>query len=93
MQQVEEVFWSQLHSIQEEVVRQYLNQFERGEPADLYGVTYDTIYSLLELIDGYRESYRLGISLVDKESGEIINPDRFLHDQCEQYLRYQNKIP
>lgn len=92
MQYTEEIFWRKLQILQEEVVCQYACQLENGAPIDLYEITFDTICSILELIDGYKGSNCLGISLVDKESGQVINQDRFLHDRCEQYLRYQSQI-
>lgn len=89
MRHIEEVFWKQLQILQEEIVCRHTGQLEKGIPTDLYEITFDTISSMLELIDGYRESHRQGISLVDKESGQTINPDRFLHDRCEKYLYCQ----
>lgn len=85
VQLVEENFWGNLKIIQEEIVCSYSSQLEKGISLDLYEITFDTIYSILELIDGYRGN-SLGISLVDKESGQVINQDRFLHDRCEKYL-------
>ena len=87
MQHIEEAFWKQLQILQEEIVGRYACQLESGVPADLYGITFDTICSMLELIDGYKGSNCSGISLVDKESRQVINQDRFLHDRCGQYLR------
>ena len=86
MQHIEESFWRQLQILQDEIVCSYVSRLEKEKSVDYYEITFDTIYFMLEMIDGYRGS-NLGICLVDKESGQIINQDRFLHDRCEKYLR------
>lgn len=88
MQHIEENFWRQLQVLQEEIVCSYVSRSGKDKSVDFYEITFDTIYSMLEMIDGYRGN-NLGISLVDKESGQIINQDRFLHDRCEEYLCYK----
>lgn len=88
MQHIEQSFWGQLQVLQEEIVCNYVKRREKEKSIDFYEITFDTIYSMLEVIDGYRGS-DLGISLVDKKSGQIINQDRFLHDRCGEYLRYK----
>lgn len=89
MQYIEETFWRQLRILQEEIVCNYVSRIEDGVSVDLYEITFDTLYSMLELIDGYRGSGS-GFSLVDRKSGQVVNQDRFMHDRCEKYLCDKN---
>lgn len=50
-------------------------------------VTYETIYSLMELIDGLVNSNIRG-EIISVPSGKIINTNENLHDYCEEYLNY-----
>ena len=52
--------------------------------------TYETIYALLELIDGYGPD-KNKYDLINANNGVIINKDVNLHDKCEDYLKFTNK--
>ncbi|MGO5077006.1 hypothetical protein ACTQ3M_04670 [Oscillospiraceae bacterium LCP25S3_E10] len=51
----------------------------------LKDVTYETIYRLMELLDGYRnESIKL--NLVNIKTGNILNEHIEMHDLCADFL-------
>ena len=51
----------------------------------LNDVTYETIYNLMELIDGLRNINIKG-EILSLSSGNRINSNICLHDCCEEYL-------
>lgn len=77
----------ELSIIQESVVNVTLSKVEKYNNVEtmLKDVTYETIYRLMELIDGYRgESIKYNI--VNSKSGNCINQGIDLHDYCEDNL-------
>ena len=52
----------------------------------LYSVSYEAIYRVLELIDGYAP-VAFKLDLIDKETGISIGENIELHDKCADYLR------
>lgn len=51
----------------------------------LNDVTYETIYVIMELLDGYKNSNLRG-EVINKATGCSINSNIELHDYCEEYL-------
>lgn len=51
----------------------------------LNDVTYETIYGIMELLDGYKNNDLRG-EIVDKSNGVIVNSNLDLHNYCEEYL-------
>lgn len=81
------LFFEALHEIQEEVVQVSLSKC-KGDNADklLYDVTYDTIYRIMELIDGYRK-HNLQLDIIEKESGKSLKENIQLHDVCADFIK------
>lgn len=51
----------------------------------LNDVTYETIYGIMELLDGYKNNDLRG-EVIDNLTGCSINSDIELHNYCEDYL-------
>lgn len=79
------VFFTRLQQIQEEVVTSQNNTSDKLTEKEIYNLTYDTIYKILELIDGYT-SDKIDLDLIDKLSGNSIKKEIQLHDKCVEYL-------
>ncbi len=74
--------------IQEISVLVAKNDYDKGMDIEevLNSVTYDTIYSIMEMIDGY--SYGdLKIDLVERGTNRSIKEGCELHDTCYDYLK------
>ncbi|AZK46684.1 hypothetical protein [Paenibacillus lentus] len=83
----QELFFSTLHEIQEEIVQTALSKCscENAERL-LYDVTYDTIYSIMELIDGYTKD-DLQLDIIEKESKKSLKENIQLHDVCVDFIK------
>lgn len=83
----QELFFNTLHEIQEEVVQTALSKCscENAERL-LYDVTYDTIYSIMELIDGYTKD-NLQLDIIEKESKKSLKENIQLHDVCVDFIK------
>ena len=83
----QELFFNILHEIQEEVVQTALSEFscENAEKL-LYDVTYDTIYSIMELFDGYTND-NLQLDIIEKNSKKSLKENLQLHDVCIDYIK------
>lgn len=83
----QELFFNTLHEIQEEVVQTALSKYscENAERL-LYDVTYDTIYSIMELIDGYTKD-NLQLDIIEKESKKSLKENIQLHDVCVDFIK------
>ncbi len=81
------VFLNELKIIQDVVVNVMLsNENKYSETEDLLiDTTYETIYKILELIDGYGTNKRK-YEVKDVINGEMINKKISLHNMCEEYL-------
>ncbi|MDT2745865.1 hypothetical protein [Vagococcus fluvialis] len=79
------VFFSQLQEIQEQIIASKDN-FQEDEIENAYNLTYETIYKVLELIDGYTTD-EIKLDLIDKLSGNSIKSNIQLHDQCALFLK------
>lgn len=88
MDSMEEKLFREIKIIQEEVV--YSSLGDNPDIKDLlFGVTYDTVFKIFELLDGYGNT-NLKLDIVDKESKNSINGHKNLHDLCPKYLRSGN---
>lgn len=79
------IFFTKLQQIQEEVVTSQNNTSNKLTEKEIYNLTYDTIYKILELIDGYT-SDKIDLDLIDNLSGNSIKKEIQLHDKCADYL-------
>ena len=84
----QDVFFDQLKLIQELAVVTALSESkENSNLGDiLYLASYETLYRVLELIDGYFTN-DIKLDLVDKETGISMRENIELHDKCVDYLR------
>lgn len=88
----QELLFKELRSIQEYVVNVTLirsNKYESIEPM-LNDITYETIYRIMELLDGYYNKDLKG-EIIDVQTGESISSEIELHDYCEDYLIFADK--
>lgn len=83
----QELFFNALHEIQEEVVQTALSKcsYENAERV-LYDVTFDTIYSIMELIDGYTKD-SLQLDIIEMESKKSLKENIQLHDVCVDFIK------
>ncbi|MDL2302375.1 hypothetical protein LJC58_08470 [Lachnospiraceae bacterium OttesenSCG-928-D06] len=89
MKDIQNDFFKALADIQEVTVQIALCNKEKYKDTEdmLYEITYDTIYGVMELIDGYANE-NLKLDIVDRESKESIREGIELHDTCADYLKY-----
>ena len=85
MKSEQELFWEEVQKIQYSVVNVFLLKMSKYNDMSmlLNDVTYETIYNLMELIDGLRN---INIEILSLSSGNRINSNICLHDCCEEYL-------
>ena len=83
-------FFKALNEIQDTVVNIALCNKKDDIENMLYDVTYETIYSILELFDGYTKD-NIKMDIIDVENGEIINKGIQLHDVCVSYIKYNKE--
>lgn len=88
MQEEQKEFWSEIQKIQENVVKISLVKASKYDDVEmlLNDVTYETICSVMELIDGCKNKNLYG-KIISKRTGHEINSDINLHDSCEEYLK------
>lgn len=81
-------FYNELRKIQDYAIGVSLSKRNEYEHIDdmLEDITYDVIYRICEMIDGYRNDL-IEYSLVNKRNGKVVNDGFSLHDWCEAYLR------
>ena len=84
----QELFLEELRGIQDFVIEVSLckqDEYKNTEEM-LKGVTYETIYRVCEMIDGYGHN-STKYKLVNTQNGNVLNEKLELHDQCADYLR------
>ena len=88
MMSEKEAFWKEIQRIQNNAVNVAITRMSEYEDVEklLYDVTYDTIYGLMELLDGHKNSAIQG-EIRDVSSGKCINSNMELHNYCEEYLK------
>lgn len=84
-------FWNELKKIQKITVDTYLYEYSKYDNIEdlLNEVTFNTIYSFIELLDGLKNENIKG-EIINLKSNNIINRDSLLHDFCEEYLKSAN---
>ena len=85
----QEIFFQHLKYIQELVVSNVMSEHKANDNLEeiLFDASYESIYRVLELIDGYTND-SLKMDLVDRDTGQSLKKDIELHDKCAAYLRH-----
>ena len=60
----------------------------KSKEAMLYDATYEVIYGIMELVDGYRKA-DIKLDIVDRDTRKSLREGIELHDACVEYLRYE----
>ncbi|OOM11651.1 hypothetical protein [Clostridium saccharobutylicum] len=83
-------FFNTLNQIQEEAVSIAFGNYKEGDDIEdlLYDVTYNTIYSIMELIDGYVKD-SLELDIIDRKNKESLRTGIELHDTCASFVKYE----
>ncbi len=83
----QECFWKEVKKIQDFVVNVSLAKISKYDDMEklLKDVTYETIYEIMELLDGYKNIDLRG-EIINKVTGYSINSNMDLHNYCEEYL-------
>lgn len=84
----QENFWREIQNIQNCVVDTSITKMPKYGNMEmlLNDVTYDTIYGMLELLDGHKNNAIRG-EIRDMNTGKCINSNTELHNYCETYLK------
>lgn len=87
MTKEQELFWKEVKKIQDYVVNISLSKISQYDDMEklLNDVTYETIYAIMELLDGHKNSDLRG-EVINKLTGCSINSNIELHNYCEEYL-------
>lgn len=87
MKQQQELFWKEVQKIQDYVVNITLSKISEYDDMEklLNDVTYETIYGIMELLDGHKSNDLRG-EVIDNLTGCSINSNIELHNYCEDYL-------
>ena len=87
----QQVFWEEVRKVQDYAVNVFLAKMSKYHtPKDLLNdVTYETIYEIMELLDGYKSDDLQGY-VINKHTGKIINLNTDLHNSCEEWLNNSN---
>lgn len=86
---IQELFFNTLHEIQEEVVQIALSKSNctcENIEMLLYDVTYETIYNVMELFDGYTKE-NLQLDIIEKGSNKSLKENIQLHDVCVEFIK------
>lgn len=78
------LFFQELKTIQEQAVNMNIHQSDLTKEELLFNVSYDTLFLMMELLDGYRN---MNLELSDKESKEVLNKNIQLHDGVTDFLK------
>lgn len=88
MNDIQKDFFNSLQEIQQLVVNLTICNYKKGDNIEelLEDITYDTIYMIMELIDGY-SNHNLQLDIIDRYTRESIRTGIELHDICADYLK------
>lgn len=88
MEQKQDIFWKEIQKIQDFVVNVSLSKISKYDDMEklLNDVTYETIYGIMELLDGHKNNDLRG-EIINKLTGSIINSNIEFHNYCEEYLK------
>lgn len=83
-----EEFFNEIKLIQDLAINIVLSNIEKYNSSEdvLKDATYETIYRMMELIDGYRNK-NIKYNICNVNSGRSVNENIELHDLCEEYLQ------
>ena len=83
-----EEFFNEIKSIQDLAINIVLSNIEKYNSSEdvLKDATYEIIYRIMELIDGYRNK-NIKYNICNVRSGRNVNENIELHDLCEEYLQ------
>ena len=92
IKEIQNEFFEALKSIQDTSVYQALEEYNDNESLEdlLYNVTYETITSICEIIDGYTND-KLKLDLIDSNSNVSLKEGIQMHDRCGDYLKWETK--
>ena len=92
MTREEKHFWEEIKKIQDYVVNVYLSKKSKYCDMEelLNDVTYETIYGIMELLDGHKNINLRG-DIINKLTGDSINSKIELHNYCEECLNCSDK--
>ncbi|EOS28176.1 MAG: hypothetical protein OSJ53_05060 [Kineothrix sp.] len=92
IKEIQNEFFEALKSIQDTSVYQALEEYNDNESLEdlLYNVTYETITSICEIIDGYTND-KLKLDLIDSNSNVSLKEGIQMHDRCADYLKWETK--
>lgn len=87
MTREQDLFWREIKKIQDYVVNVSLSKISKYDDMEnlLNDVTYETIYAIMELLDGHKNSDLRG-EVISRFTGCSINSNIELHNYCEEYL-------
>lgn len=88
MNEEQKNFYIELRKIQDFAIGTSLckqSNYKKTEDM-LEDITYDVIYMICEMIDGYRNDL-IKYNIVNVKNDNVINDKIALHDWCEEYLR------
>ena len=87
----QKIFWKEVQKIQDYVVNVSLLKIAKYDDMEkfLNDVTYETVYEIMELLDGHKSDNLRG-EILDRHTGSCINLNTQLHDYCEEYLNCSN---
>lgn len=91
MKEEEKKFFSELCCIQKIVINMIISKEKKFDSVEsmLKETTYETIYRCMELFDGYGEN-KEKYEIKNLASGNVLNNDIELHNQCETYLQFSD---
>lgn len=85
------LFFNELRNIQDFVIDISLSDFEKYEKREdmLKDITYEVIYRIMELLDGYGNDL-VKCDIINIKTGNIINKDIEMHDMCATFIDHAN---
>ena len=92
MTREQELFWQEVKKIQDYAVNVSLSKISQYDDMEklLNDVTYETIYGIMELLDGHKNINLRG-DIINKLTGDSINSKIELHNYCEECLNCSDK--
>lgn len=88
MNDEQKIFYNELRKIQDYAIGVSLckqNKYIKTEDM-LEDITYEVIYMICEMIDGYRNDL-MKYNIINTKTDKVLNYKIALHDWCEEYLR------
>lgn len=88
MNDEQKLFYLELRKIQDLAIDISLCKQDKYNKIEdmLEDITYDILYHVCEMIDGYRNDL-IKYNISNLKSNKIVNEDIALHDWCEEFLR------